>query len=84
VLPDGRRVVIRKGSWPTPPVFGWLQKLGGVSDAEMFRVFIMGVGFVLIVSRYYTDSVVRRLEEEGFPAYVIGEVTEGDKGVDLA
>src|SRR5262245_54678172 len=83
VLPPGRRVVIKKGSWPVPPVFGWLQKLGDIDEAEMFRVFNMGVGFVLIVSRYYADSVVRQLEEAGCPAFVLGEVTEGEPGVDL-
>jgi phosphoribosylformylglycinamidine cyclo-ligase len=83
VLPAGRRVVIRKGSWPVPPVFGWLQRLGGIDEAEMFRVFNMGIGFVMIVSEYYTDSVVRQLGEEGCPAFVIGQVIDGEQGVDL-
>jgi phosphoribosylformylglycinamidine cyclo-ligase len=60
VLPPGRRVFIRKGSWPIPPVFGWLQQLGGVEEAEMFRVFNMGIGFVMIVSPYYVDIRHRR------------------------
>src|SRR5262249_26343162 len=47
VLPPGRRVFIRKGSWPIPPVFAWLQRLGGIDEAEMFRVFNMGLGFVV-------------------------------------
>ena len=83
VLPAGRRVVIRKGTWPVPPVFPWIQALGGVEEAEMYRVFNMGIGFVFIVSRYYADSVLRQLEEVGYPAYVIGEVREGESGVDL-
>jgi phosphoribosylformylglycinamidine cyclo-ligase len=48
ILPPGKRVVVRRGAWPVPPVFGWLQRLGNVADAEMFRVFNMGVGFVVI------------------------------------
>jgi phosphoribosylformylglycinamidine cyclo-ligase len=83
VLPAGRRVVVRKGAWPRPPVFGWLQKLGEIDELEMFRVFNMGVGFVLIVSPYYAESMVRQLGEDGYPAWVIGEVTEGEPGVDL-
>lgn len=83
VLPAGRRVMIRKSAWQVPPVFRWLQGLGGIDEAEMFRVFNMGIGFVLIVSRYYTDSVVRQLEEEGCPAFVLGEVIDGEPGVDL-
>src|SRR2546426_7611121 len=45
ILPPGRRVFLRK-SWPIPPVFGWLQQLGGIDEAEMVRVFHMGTGFV--------------------------------------
>ncbi|MGL4555715.1 MAG: phosphoribosylformylglycinamidine cyclo-ligase [Gemmataceae bacterium] len=81
VLPEGRRVVLRRGAWPVPPVFGWLQRAGNVADAEMFRVFNMGVGFVMIVSRYYADSVVKQLAADGYPAWVIGEVRGGERGV---
>src|SRR5262245_52479940 len=83
ILPAGRRVVINKGSWPTPPVFGWLQRLGDIDEQEMYRVFNMGIGFVCLVSRYYADSIVRQLEQEGSPAYLIGEVSAGEPGVDL-
>ena len=83
VLPAGRRVVLHKGSWPMPPVFPWIQALGNVEEAEMYRVFNMGIGFVFIVSRYYAESVLRQLNEEGYPAHVIGEVREGEAGVEL-
>jgi phosphoribosylformylglycinamidine cyclo-ligase len=83
VLPAGKRVAIRKGSWEMPAVFPWLQELGGVDEAEMYRVFNMGVGFVFIVSRYYADSVVRQLGDEGYPAWLIGEVRGGEPGVDF-
>jgi phosphoribosylaminoimidazole (AIR) synthetase len=43
----------------------------------------MGIGFVFIVSRYYADSIVRRLGEGGYPARVIGEVRDGEPGVDF-
>jgi phosphoribosylformylglycinamidine cyclo-ligase len=83
VLPPGRRVFLRKGSWPVPPVFGWLQALGNVAEAEMYRVFNMGVGFVVIVSRYYAESIQRQLEEDRVPTWVIGEVREGEPGVEF-
>src|SRR5437762_12725164 len=47
VLPPGRRVFLKK-NWPVPPVFAWLARLGPVEEAEMFRVFNMGIGFVII------------------------------------
>jgi phosphoribosylformylglycinamidine cyclo-ligase len=83
VLPPNRRVFLRKGSWPMPPVFPWLQKLGNIDEAEMYRVFNMGIGFVVIVSRYYAESSKRQFEEEGVPAFEIGEVREGEPGVEF-
>jgi len=83
ILPAGRRVVLFKDRWEVPKVFRWLQRLGSVDEAEMFRVFNMGIGFVFIVSPYFTDSIVRQLGEEGYPASVIGEVRAGEPGVEL-
>lgn len=83
VLPPGRRVVIRKGSWSIPPIFGWLQRLGNVEEAEMYRVFNMGIGFVMIVSPYYVESIQRQLEEDRVRTFVIGEVREGEPGAEF-
>jgi phosphoribosylformylglycinamidine cyclo-ligase len=83
ILPPGRRVFLRRGSWPVPPVFGWLQRLGPVEESEMYRVFNMGIGFVVLASRYYAESIQRQLCEERVPTYVIGEVREGEPGVEF-
>jgi phosphoribosylformylglycinamidine cyclo-ligase len=83
VLPPGRRVVLRRGSWPVPPVFGWLQRLGNIEPVEMERVFNLGIGFVMIVSRYYAESIRRQLEEDRVPTFEIGEVVEGEPGVEF-
>jgi phosphoribosylformylglycinamidine cyclo-ligase len=48
ILPEGVSVEINRGSWPDLPVFGLMQKLGNVSDHEMFRTFNMGIGMVVI------------------------------------
>src|SRR5450755_406956 len=82
ILPPGRRVFLNKGSWEMPKVFPWLQALGPVEEKEMFRVFNMGVGFVAIVSPFYAESIQRRLNEERVPTYIIGEVREGEPGVE--
>jgi phosphoribosylaminoimidazole (AIR) synthetase len=50
----------------------------------MFRVFNMGVGFVVIVSPYYAESVQRRLREDRVETWVIGGVQEGEPGVEWA
>ena len=76
----GRRCVARvdKAAWPRPPVFDLIQRLGRVDEAEMFRVFNMGVGMVAIVSPYYADAIARRLERHGDRVTVIGEIVRGD------
>jgi phosphoribosylformylglycinamidine cyclo-ligase len=82
VLPPGRRVFLRRGSWPVPAVFGWLQRLGNVPEAEMYRVFNMGIGFVIIASRYYAESIQRQLEDDRVRSWVIGDVRGGEPGVE--
>jgi phosphoribosylformylglycinamidine cyclo-ligase len=83
VLPAGRRAFIRRGSWPIPPVFGWLQRLGNIEQAEMDRVFNQGIGFVMIVSPFFAESIQGQLGEDRVPAYVIGEVRAGEPGVEF-
>lgn len=82
VLPPGKRVFLQRGSWPIPPVFTWLQKLGDVEQAEMDKVFNNGIGFVTIVSRFFADSIQRQLADEGVPSYVIGDVRDGEADVE--
>jgi phosphoribosylformylglycinamidine cyclo-ligase len=77
ILPDGCRAVIKRDSWPVPPVFDWLQHLGDVDSDEMDRVFNRGLGLVLIVSDYYAGSVQKAIAEQGCDAWQIGEVATG-------
>jgi phosphoribosylformylglycinamidine cyclo-ligase len=82
ILPEGCSIRLHRGSWDVPRVFPWLQQLGNVPDAEMFRVFNMGIGLVLIVADYYAEAIARYLATEArVPAWVIGEVVEGDRTV---
>lgn len=83
ILPPGCRAVVRRGSWPVPPVFTWLQKLGNVAQAEMDRVFNGGVGFVVICRPTVADAVVRTLTADGLAAWPIGEITAGEPGVEI-
>jgi phosphoribosylformylglycinamidine cyclo-ligase len=82
ILPEGLAIELRRDAWEVPPVFSWLQKLGDIPDAEMFRVFNMGIGLVLIVAEYYAEAIARYLRTEvQLPAWVIGEVVPGAKEV---
>ena len=84
ILPPGKRVHIQRGSWDVPPVFAWLQKLGNVAEAEMVRVFNMGIGFVVICAPSFATSITHQLADGGQPAWIIGEVREGEVGVEVA
>jgi phosphoribosylformylglycinamidine cyclo-ligase len=78
ILPRGCQVVLKRGSWPIPPVFSWLQQLGDIDQDEMDRVFNNGIGFVMIVREYYAESIQRQLQESQIPTWIIGEVKAGD------
>ncbi|PQO45753.1 phosphoribosylformylglycinamidine cyclo-ligase [Blastopirellula marina] len=77
ILPKNVDVKIDGSSWSRPAVFPWLQKLGEIEDAEMARVFNMGIGLTLIVSSYYSNSVKSMVADCGFEAFDIGEVVDG-------
>jgi phosphoribosylformylglycinamidine cyclo-ligase len=81
ILPAGVGVTIDHGSWPVAPVFTWLQQLGDVEEDEMYRVFNMGVGLVLVVSPYYAESIQQRLATCGLESWLIGRAIEGEPEV---
>jgi len=65
--------------WPeVPPLFGWIQQLGGLSDEEMFQTFNMGIGFVLVVSPVRLAETRRRLARAGgADAVEVGHIERG-------
>ena len=78
VIPRTVDAVITRGSWPIPPVFTWLQSLGDIDQAEMDRVFNMGVGLALVVSDYYAESIQQRLAAHGLESWRIGRIASGN------
>ncbi|HLM58193.1 MAG TPA: phosphoribosylformylglycinamidine cyclo-ligase [Pyrinomonadaceae bacterium] len=83
VLPEGTAVRIERGSWPVPPVFQLMQKIGNVAEAEMFRTFNMGVGMVVICSQSDAETVRHHFDSPGSECFLIGRVTEGAREVRL-
>jgi phosphoribosylformylglycinamidine cyclo-ligase len=85
VLPAGCRAVIRPAAWAErrPAVFRTLQEAGRVTDAEMFRTFNMGIGYVVVVRPAVADTVSARLRAAGEEVVAIGEVVAGERGVEL-
>jgi phosphoribosylformylglycinamidine cyclo-ligase len=72
ILPNGVGVEIQRGSWVELPVFGVMQRLGNVSETEMFRTFNMGIGMIVICAEGDKDDVLLHLN-----ASEIGRVVAG-------
>ncbi|HUW20886.1 MAG TPA: phosphoribosylformylglycinamidine cyclo-ligase [Sedimentisphaerales bacterium] len=83
VLPKNCDAVITKSNWPKHKIFQFLQEKGPVEEAEMFRVFNMGIGFVLIVAEDFADSIAKKLTQFGERVYKIGRITTGSGKVVL-
>lgn len=83
LLPPNCDAVLRSGSWPIPPIFGLLEH-HGVAEEEMYRVFNMGIGFVLAVRPRSVKVVMQRLSRAGEQPYLIGHVRRGRQRVEFA
>ena len=81
VLPNKTHAEIRLGTWEIPEVFYKIQEWGEVETDEMFRVFNMGVGMVLVVGPSELGDVLRILKEGGTKGFPIGTVQSGGQGV---
>ncbi|HLS81972.1 MAG TPA: phosphoribosylformylglycinamidine cyclo-ligase [Steroidobacter sp.] len=81
VVPEGCEVVLDARSWTRAPVFEWLQKTAGISDAEMHRTFNCGVGMTVCVAAVDVEKAMQTLRDHGEAPLVIGEVRRGDGGV---
>lgn len=80
MLPEGLGVEIEKGTWPVLPIFELLQKEGNLVEDEMYNIFNMGIGMVVVVSSEEAAEAVKYFEELGEKAYAIGSVV-ADLGV---
>ena len=80
VVHDDQGILINEGTWPILPIFKYLEKTGNIPHREMFNVFNMGIGMMIIVNPKDADKVISILEKNGEKAYKIGEITN-QKGV---
>ena len=77
VLPRNCDVVIRKNAWEVPPIFQLIQAKGDVPEAELYQVFNMGIGMVVIVAADRADEVVRYIRGQKQTTWPIGQVVNG-------
>ena len=74
ILPSGCAAHIKKESWPILPIFSFLQNEGGVTEAEMYRTFNMGIGMMAVVPDENVEDLMHQFEANGEKPYLIGEI----------
>ena len=81
MLKDGLTAKIDKSAVPVLPIFKLMQKVGNISEHDMFNTFNMGVGMIVAVAKEDADKALSVLKANGEDALVIGEIAEGTDGV---
>ena len=84
VMPAVLSAHLERASWPVPPVFDLIERLGEVSRTEMDRTFNNGLGMIGIFAPQDVDRAIARMRRSRQPAYVIGELRKGNRGVVIA
>ena len=82
-LREGQGIFVDEHNWEMPAIFPFLEKYGKVNHREMFNVFNMGIGMVLMVDPKDADRTVKIFNELGEKAYIIGNVTDKEGVVDI-
>ena len=84
VLPEGYSVRLKRDAWTIPPIFTWLQQNGPVDLDEMYNVFNMGIGYVLIVRPTFTKPIMTHLRTLGEKPFFLGKVKKaaGESGLE--
>ena len=83
MLKDGVRAVIRKDSYPVPPIFKLLAEKGKIEEKMMYNTFNMGLGMVVAVDEADVDKAMAAIKAAGDQPYVVGTIENGEKGVTL-
>jgi phosphoribosylformylglycinamidine cyclo-ligase len=76
IFPEGIGALIEKNSWSIPPIFDLIKRRGDIEEAEMFRVFNMGIGMVIVCDSASVDRLIKTLPD----ALIIGKVIEASDG----
>ncbi|MGN0441884.1 MAG: phosphoribosylformylglycinamidine cyclo-ligase [Acutalibacteraceae bacterium] len=84
MLKPGMCAKIEKWAVPVLPIFDVIQRVGNISERDMFNTFNMGVGMIIAVAKENADKAVEILTNAGEKATIIGEVATGDEGVIIA
>jgi len=77
IIPENMNVSIEEGSWPIPDIFKYLEVHGNLKKDEMYRVFNMGIGLVLILAPGFAKQAIDELKKFKEKASIIGKVAGG-------
>ena len=84
MLPDGVKAVIRKDSYPIPPIFDLIKEQGEIEERMMYNTYNMGIGMMLAVAKEDEERTLEAVRLSGEKAYVIGSIEESrEKGIEL-
>ena len=83
MLPEGKRAVVRKDSYEIPAIFHLLAKEGKIDEKVMYNTYNMGIGMMLALDPADGDRALKVLEAAGEKAAIVGEIKDGDKGVEI-
>ena len=83
MLPEGKHALIEKNSYPIPPIFTLMAKEGNVEEQMMYNTYNMGLGMIVAVDPADVDKTMEAIKAAGDTPYVVGKITDGEKGVTL-
>lgn len=83
MLKDGTRAVIKKDSYPVPPIFKMLAEKGQIEEQMMYNTYNMGIGMIVAVDPADVETAMEAMRKAGDTPYVIGSIEAGEKGVTL-
>ncbi len=82
-IPEGLTARIEKAAVKTPPIFDVVARAGNVPERDMFNTFNMGVGMSVIVKKDDADQALASFRQNGVDAYVIGEIIQGERRIEI-
>ncbi len=77
MLPEGVSAKVKTGSFEIPPIFGLLQRTGGLEEKMMYNTYNMGLGMVFAVEAGQVDTALAALRGAGEKAWAVGEAVDG-------
>ena len=83
MLKDGVKAVVKKDSYPIPPIFKLLAEKGNISEQMRYNTYNMGLGMIVAVDKDDVDAAMEAIKAAGDKPYVVGHIEAGEKGVEL-